>query len=100
MRVGSPSAPHTQCAQPAQPEIEPGGSQLSGVFPDTSVWLSVTVPADTVGSKLMFTMPPPLAALLPVTALWFSSSVGVGWPAKKIALTIPPPRPPGAGLPE
>src|SRR2546423_15044337 len=87
------------CSQPAQPEIEPGGSQLSGVFPDTSVWWSVTVPAETVGSKLMFTMPPPLAALLPVTALLLISSVGVGWPAKKIALPIPPPRPPRAVLP-
>jgi hypothetical protein len=83
-----------------QPEIEPGGSQLSGVLPLTSLWLSVTVPADTVGSKLMLTIPPPASALLPVTWLLFNTIVGVGWPAKKIAFVIPPPRPPGALFPD
>src|SRR5262245_7671351 len=80
--------------------MEPGGSQLSGVLALMSLWLSVTVPADTVGSKLMLTTPPPASALLPVTWLLFTNSVGVGWPAKKTAFTIPPPRPPGAVLPD
>src|SRR6185312_14566325 len=90
--AGFPAPRHGR-GQPVQPEIEPGGSQLSGVLPLTSLCLSVTVPADTVGSKLMLTIPPPAAALLPVTWLWFSTNVGVGWPAKKIAFVIPPPRP-------
>ena len=71
-------APRLGRVQPAQPEIEPGGSQLSGVLPLTSLCVSVTVPADTVGSKLMLRIPPPAAALLPVTWLLFNTSVGVG----------------------
>jgi hypothetical protein len=82
-----------------QPETEPGGSQLSGVFEETSTWWSVAeaVPA---GSKLKLKIPPaPPSALLPVTSPLFMTSVA-GMAASNVVLAIPPPMPPGTLFPE
>ena len=98
-RGGICARPSNRSGQPVQPETEPRGSQLSGVFEETLVWSSVTdeVPA---GSKLTLRIPPaPPSALLPVTWLLLSTSVAVS-AASNVALAIPPPRPSGALFPE
>ena len=82
-----------------QPETEPGGSQLSGVFAETLLWFSVTdeVPA---GSKLKLKIPPaPPSALFPVTWLLLSTSVA-SRAASNVVFAIPPPMPSGALFPD
>ena len=65
--AGICARPSSRSGQPEQPETEPGGSQLSGVFAEMLTLRSVAdeVPA---GSKLTLKIPPALpSALLPVS---------------------------------
>jgi hypothetical protein len=79
-------------AQPVQPEMLPGGSQLLGVFPLTCVWLSVTV-AGPPKSPLMIPPAPPDAEL-PVTWLLLSVSATTGVLGRpKLKFAMPPPMP-------
>src|SRR5581483_9450698 len=66
------------CTVSLQPEIDPTGMQLFGVFPFTCVLRSVTDPRAAPNGEMFAIPPPETAAVFPVTLPLFIVSVGVG----------------------